>query len=421
MVAIHDRHAHHARVRSGDSPTRSRDRRRDARPSFWVADIAPLEDANARLAANRPYLFAPKPAQQWAESPTRGNDDGHGYFQVNSPPYGAPITYRLPADVATGDVRVVVTNAAGDTLATLRGPATAGTYTVNWNYQLPQAPRPSAPTSASMRRDSILRAVRAPLVFDSLTKAGFDTVSIQRARELLGANAPAGGRGAGGRGGGGGRGGRGGGGGGASVTTACERPLTQWDPFCPRPGEGALQGPRGAQGPFTSPLVVNNADPKKVLKIFRYHRRVAVQHIGSIILWFGQRRRTRGPGRGTGRLHGHTRRWSGDDEAGSPRRARRDCVAESVARGEHASRGRGLAPTHRRFSVRRPLRVLEYSGRRCVMARAGPGRSRVLRRREIARLQRHGAVARDGRAGTRIGRAIGRLLRERNPVRWQHD
>jgi len=50
--------------------------------------------------------------------------------------------------------------------------------------------------------------------------------------------------------------------------TACERPLTQWDAFCPRPGEGATQGPRGAQGPFTSPLVVNNADPKKVLKIF---------------------------------------------------------------------------------------------------------------------------------------------------------
>ena len=140
---------------------------------------------------------------------------------------------------------------------------------MNWNYQLPQAPRPPAPTSASVRRDSVLRAVRAPFVFDSLTKAGFDTVSIQRARELLGANTPTGGRGAGGgRAGGGGRGGRGGGGGGASVTTACERPLTQWDAFCPRPGEGAIQGPRGVQGPFTSPLVVNNADPKKVLKIF---------------------------------------------------------------------------------------------------------------------------------------------------------
>ena len=105
--------------------------------SFWVADVAPLEDANAQMAANKPYLFAPKPARQWAESPTRGNDDGHSSFQVNSPPYGAPITYRLPADIASGDVRIIVSNTAGDTLATLRGPAAAGAYTVVWNYQLP--------------------------------------------------------------------------------------------------------------------------------------------------------------------------------------------------------------------------------------------------------------------------------------------
>ena len=31
--------------------------------------------------------------------------------------------------------------------------------------------------TALMRRDSVLRASRAPHVFDSLTKAGFDTVA----------------------------------------------------------------------------------------------------------------------------------------------------------------------------------------------------------------------------------------------------
>src|SRR5262249_44977592 len=131
--------------------------------------------------------------------------------------------------------------------------------------------------SASERRDSILKATRAPFVFDSLRKAGYDTVALGRAAALLGTNASGGGRsgrggarGGGGGGGGGGRGGRGGGGGASDggVATTCYRPMTQWDAFCARPGEGPITGPRPDQGPFTSPLVVNAADPKKVLKIF---------------------------------------------------------------------------------------------------------------------------------------------------------
>jgi hypothetical protein len=74
-------------------------------------------------------------------------------------------------------------------------------------------------------------------------------------------NPPAGGGGFGGRGGGGGGGGRGG--------VGCERPLTQWDTFCARPGEGtppragaadaAAEGGGGqARGP----------EPENVKKIF---------------------------------------------------------------------------------------------------------------------------------------------------------
>jgi hypothetical protein len=237
--------------------------------SFWIADIGPLEDVTSRAIAAQAYLFAPKPGLQWSEPPVRGNDDGHSTFQVNSPPYGATISYRLAAAPTDGDVRVVVANAAGDTVATLRGPSAAGVHTVVWNYALPPAGgRGTATISASMRRDSILRASRAPFVLDSLTKAGYDSVAIARVRDLISVAPAGGGRGARGAGGGG-RGGRGGrGGGGADVVTACERPMTQWDPFCARPGEGAVQGPRPNQGPFTSPLVVNNADPKKVLRVF---------------------------------------------------------------------------------------------------------------------------------------------------------
>ncbi len=240
--------------------------------SFWIADIAPLEQWSAQVASSKSFLFTPKTGWQWSEGSTRGNDEGQATFAVQSPPYGAAITYRLTA--AAPDARIVISDALGDTLATLRGPTTPGVHTVYWNYQTPAPPRARAALTVSERRDSILKANRAPAVLDSLRKAGYDTIAIARASALLGmgpgqTTGARGGRGGGGGGGGGGRGGRGGGGAAdGGVATACYRPLTQWDPFCARPGEGAITGPRPDQGPFTSPLVVNAADPKKVLRVF---------------------------------------------------------------------------------------------------------------------------------------------------------
>ena len=238
--------------------------------SFWIVDIAPLEDS-APLASGA-YLFAPKPALQWSEPTARGNAEGHSTFETVNPPYGAAISYRLPGAPADGAVRVTIANSEGQQIAALQGPSTPGLHTVTWNYQIPAAPPAPRAMTASMRRDSILREVRAPVVLDSLRRAGYDTVAIRRASDVLASvqfGGGAGGRGRGGRGGGGGGGGRGGGrGGGGGPLATCERPQTQWDPFCARPGEGAVQGPRTNQGPFTSPLVVNGADPKKVLAVF---------------------------------------------------------------------------------------------------------------------------------------------------------
>jgi hypothetical protein len=112
-------------------------------------------------------------------------------------------------------------------------------HTVNWAYNLAQRPAPRAPLSPSEKRDSLLRAVRGPVVLDSLSKAKFDSSAIAVVRGLLNAAnnpAPPFGGGRGGGGGGGGRGGQG----------ACERPLTQWEPFCARPAEAAPGGGRGA-------------------------------------------------------------------------------------------------------------------------------------------------------------------------------
>ncbi|MCX5763876.1 MAG: hypothetical protein NTU67_04495 [Gemmatimonadetes bacterium] len=79
-------------------------------------------------------------------------------------------------------------------------------------------------------------------MLDSLAKAKYDTAAIARAKAIL--NPPTIDPAAGGRGGRGGGGG-GGGGGGRGAGAACERPLTQWEPFCARPGEAAPTPARG--------------------------------------------------------------------------------------------------------------------------------------------------------------------------------
>ena len=211
--------------------------------SLWIVDVAPLEQINEKVLAAAAHLFKPKTAMQWGEGPTlssTGNGNAQLFFTIPSPPYGAEIHYRIGAGAPAGAVRILVSNALGDTLATLTGAGGPGLHTVVWNFQgrAPAAVVP--PLSASERRDSILKAVRAPAVLDSLTKANFDTVALARVRTLL--NPPAGGAaGFGGRGGGGGAGGRGAG-------AACERPLYQGDPFCARPGEGPLPGGGGRGG-----------------------------------------------------------------------------------------------------------------------------------------------------------------------------
>ena len=202
---------------------------------FWIADIAPLEEMTPTVVAAGAHLFTPKPAWQWGEGPllsASGNGNAQGFFATPNPSYGANITYRVGAG-RTGQARISIVDALGDTVARLQGPTTPGVHTVTWNYGVTRA-AVAAPLSPSARRDSILRAARAPKVLDSLSAAGYDSTALATARGLLGLGGAAGGPG-GGFGGGGG-GGFGGG-------SACERPLTQWDTFCARPGESSVSRP----------------------------------------------------------------------------------------------------------------------------------------------------------------------------------
>jgi photosystem II stability/assembly factor-like uncharacterized protein len=226
---------------------------------FWIVNVAALEQLNTTVLAAGTYLFAPPTAYQWGEGPTlmaSGNGNAQAFFGVSNPAYGAELMYRLTT--RADSVRFLVSNAAGDTLATLNGPGTPGLHSVSWNFAMRAPAAAPAPQSPSERRDSILRYVRGPVVLDSLARAKYDSAALARARQLLfPPETPAGGRGAiGGRGGGGGGGGRG-------NAANCERPLTQWDPFCARPAEAAAgRGGGGGGGRGGGP------EPASVTRIF---------------------------------------------------------------------------------------------------------------------------------------------------------
>lgn len=233
---------------------------------FWIADIAPLQQMTPAVLASNVKLFEPKTAFQWGEGPAvmaSGNGNAQQYFTTASPAYGATITYRVGS--GSGSARILISDVRGDTIANLTGPGTAGLHTVVWNFSGTRAGTAAAPAgpSAGERRDSILKAVRGPVVLDSLTKAKYDPAAIARARELLAP--PAAPAGAGGRGGAfAGAGGRGGRGGGAQP---CHMPLTQWDEFCARPGESAAGGGGGGRGGAGGPIGPESANVRRIFDI----------------------------------------------------------------------------------------------------------------------------------------------------------
>ena len=293
---------------------------------FWIVDIAPLEQLDSTVLADKAHLFEPIAAYQWGEGPTMmepGNGNAQAFFSVPNPPYGADIDYWLGSGAGHDAVHVEVMNAAGDTVAALTGPGGPGVHSVSWNFQMRAAatPAPPAPLSPSERMDSILRAARAPQVIDSLRKAHYDSTALAQADALL--NPPAAGRG--GRGARGGGGGGGGGGRGGRGEANCDRPLTQWDPFCARPAEGnpAGRGGRGGGG-FGRGAVPD--DVQKIFDIIGMHVPTAGGRGG-----FGGGRGGFGSLAGTGdylvtmsvggqtyRQTLHVERVSGDDAAGAP-------------------------------------------------------------------------------------------------------
>ena len=242
--------------------------------SFWIVDIAPLEQlagaAAQRIASANVHLFAPKTASDYGEAPTPGESQygiGHKTFAAPVPPHGAEIVYRIGSAGAGASVpsrgngngdgqgaggqggrggpqaTILITDARGDTVRVLNGPASPGLHKVVWDLRGRAVPT-VVTLGPSQLRDSINLARRIAFVFDSVERAGSaPKASLDRMRStLLSGSANLGGRG-GGRGGGGGGGGETGeGGGGAGRGGGAPG---AWNP---RPGEGDVVGGRGGGG-----------------------------------------------------------------------------------------------------------------------------------------------------------------------------
>ena len=201
---------------------------------FWIVNVNPLQQLTPAVMAKNVHLFAPHTAFEYGQGPTMGasaNGAGQGNFEAPSPAHGADITFRL-ASQTRDTVRIVITNALGDTVRTLNGPRSAGVHTVTWDLR---GSAPRRELSLSERRDSALAAQRATFVIDSLEKTGKIPAPVIRSMRTMASGQLPPGFGFGGGGGGGG--------GGSAALTARLGPGGTW---VERPGEG--NPPGGGRG-----------------------------------------------------------------------------------------------------------------------------------------------------------------------------
>lgn len=106
---------------------------------MWVNAVTPLEELTDSVAALPAYLFSVRPGRQFHPS-SRLPASGTAPFVAENPPRGAIITYYL-RDSADQDVKLVITDSAGDTVRTLTERGYAGLHHVEWDLDRDK-PRP---------------------------------------------------------------------------------------------------------------------------------------------------------------------------------------------------------------------------------------------------------------------------------------
>jgi photosystem II stability/assembly factor-like uncharacterized protein len=101
---------------------------------FWILDdLAPLQQMNASVRDSNAHLFTPRPAYRFRNTAVPVSVD-YDPTAGQNPPYGASINYYLKA-APSGDVKILIDDAKGQTVRTLTGTKTAGINRVNWDLR----------------------------------------------------------------------------------------------------------------------------------------------------------------------------------------------------------------------------------------------------------------------------------------------
>lgn len=235
--------------------------------SIFVADISLLQQLDGGRLPEAVTVFDPKTAIQYGDPPVGGEFIAQSNFQGDAGEYGAEISYYIPEEVAEqlaeaareareeaaeagaaempaggpggrfggrggaagARASVAILDAAGDTVQTLNGSASAGVNRVRWTFNRRSAPVEPSPAD---RADSIRNARLYEAVGDSLVEhAGVDREVMDRVLEMARGDNQAGIRRMFGGGGGGGGGDAGG---------WRERPAERY----PQPGQASGAGGR---------------------------------------------------------------------------------------------------------------------------------------------------------------------------------
>ncbi len=210
--------------------------------SIWIVDIAPLQDLTGNVLADGAGAFEPAPAYQFGEPARGGESYGQAWFSRPTPGATGRISYYVGEEMAAalaeeeaGDAddgqemaqaaggqggdqaqaggrrgagagqaaargggrpggpgglgggpaaqrgpqaEITITDADGEVVQTLNGPAAAGLHTVSWNLR--GAAAEAEGLSPSERRDSLQIAERARAVADSLVEAGWEEEPLRR-------------------------------------------------------------------------------------------------------------------------------------------------------------------------------------------------------------------------------------------------
>src|SRR6185437_952591 len=137
--------------------------------SIWIVNIGPLEQMTDSVLAQSDYFFKPGTAYQFGEAPDPDLNPGQQIFEARNAPYGADFAYRLTSGKRGDTVHIVVTDAKGDTVASMRGPGGEGLQHAVWDMR-GKAPK-GKPLSPAAKRDSIVAARKLDHVLDSLATA----------------------------------------------------------------------------------------------------------------------------------------------------------------------------------------------------------------------------------------------------------